>query len=85
MTSSRIAVVVASAVLLLGAAAQPASAQPDFTRSQRKTCTFCHVGAWTSGKLTAAGTYFNQRHTLKGFVEPKAAAAHGLAPVSAAR
>lgn len=85
MTSSRIAIVVASAVLLLGAAVQPASAQPDFTRTQRKQCGYCHVGAWTSGKLTAAGTWFNQKHTLKGFVEPKAEPAHVIAPVTAKR
>lgn len=84
MTSSRIAIVVASAVLLLGVAVQPAAAQPDFTRTQRKQCGFCHVGAWTSGKLTEAGTFFNQKHTLKGFT-PKAEPSHVIAPAAAKR
>jgi hypothetical protein len=57
-------------VLVLGVMAfgRPAWASPDYTKKERKKCVYCHDGGWTSGKLTAAGTYFlAHNRSLKGF------------------
>ncbi len=47
---------------------QTSQANPDFTKRTGKKCVYCHVGAWQSGKYTAAGQYFKEHRTLKGYI-----------------
>ena len=47
---------------------QTTIANPDFTKRTGKTCLYCHVGTWTSGKYTEAGQYFKEHRTFKGYV-----------------
>lgn len=67
----------------LGIAALPqtASAQPDYTRRERKACTACHVGTWTSGKLTDMGAFYAKSRSLKNYT-PKPATAHAQTPAA---
>lgn len=62
----RTALVLVLGVTTLG---RTAWASPDYTKKERKKCVYCHDGGWTSGKLTAAGSYFlAHNRSLKGFV-----------------
>jgi hypothetical protein len=44
------------------------AAKPDYTKKERKPCTYCHLGSWDSAKYTEAGEYYKQHNTLRGFV-----------------
>ena len=59
---------VVAAGLGVFAVPQTSTANPDFTKRTGKTCLYCHVGTWTSGKYTDAGQYFKEHHTFKGYV-----------------
>lgn len=49
----------------------PVSATPDYAKSEKKACTFCHP-AGKMKELTDAGKYYkDNNHSLKGY-EPKA-------------
>jgi len=41
-------------------------AKPDYSKKEKKSCTFCHV---TQGKkeLNPAGEYYKEKHTLEGY------------------
>ena len=61
--------VVASAVLTgaLWLGVKPASAKPEYSKKEKKGCTFCHV---TMGKpdLNDAGKYYkDHEHSLEGY------------------
>lgn len=47
------------------------SAQPEYTKKERVQCIVCHEGAWSSGKYTAAGQYYMEHHTFKGYKPAK--------------
>ena len=44
-------------------------AKPEFSKKEKKSCTFCHVA---NGKkeLNAAGDYYKEKHSLEGY-KPK--------------
>ena len=71
----RIGRVVIGATIVITAFAYTASAQPDYTRRERKACTACHVGTWTSGKLTDMGAFYAKSRSLKNYV-PRPASGH---------
>jgi hypothetical protein len=63
----RSAVVLTVGVLALGV--RPATANPDWTKKERKQCVYCHVGTWDSGKYTEAGQYYkDHQFSFKGYV-----------------
>ena len=41
-------------------------AKPEFSKKEKKSCTFCHV---TQGKkeLNDAGNFYKEKHTLEGY------------------
>ena len=60
------------AVLLLAGlvvSSTPGSAKPDYTKTTKKACTFCHVDSKAKPKdLTDAGKYFKEHNnSLDGF------------------
>ena len=60
------------AVVLMGSVLITATsyAKPDFTKSTKKACTFCHVTA-KSKELNDAGKYYKEHdHSLEGY-QPK--------------
>ena len=60
-------------VLLLGvvACSELSYAKPEYTKKEKKACTFCHVSA-KSKELNEAGKYYKEHnHSLEGY-EPKA-------------
>ena len=44
-------------------------AKPEYTKAEKKACTFCHVDSKTKPKeLTDAGTYYKEHnHSLEGY------------------
>ena len=59
-------------VLLLGALVNStvSSAKPEYTKKEKKACTFCHVSA-KSKDLNDAGQYYKDHdHSLEGY-KPK--------------
>lgn len=58
------------------------SAQPEYTKKEHVRCVVCHEGAWSSGKYTAAGQYYMEHHTFKGFRPAKPADQKQLFPLS---
>jgi hypothetical protein len=50
-----------------------APAQPEYTKKEHVQCIVCHKGWWTSGKYTAAGQYYMEHHTFKGYRPSKPA------------
>ena len=59
-------------VLLLGlvACSTLSYAKPEYTKKEKKACTFCHVSA-KSKELNEAGKYYKEHnHSLEGY-EPK--------------
>jgi len=46
--------------------------KPDYTKTTKKACTYCHVDAKAKPKeLTDAGKYFSEHKSLDGYVEKK--------------
>ena len=45
-------------------------AKPDFTKKEKKGCTFCHVTA-TSKELNDAGKYYKEHNSLEGYKAPQ--------------
>jgi hypothetical protein len=46
--------------------------KPEFTKSTKKACTYCHVDAKAKPKeLTEAGKYFAEHKNLDGYQEKK--------------
>lgn len=42
--------------------------KPEYTKSTKKACTFCHVNAKAKPKeLTEAGKYFKEHKSLEGY------------------
>jgi hypothetical protein len=62
---------IVAAVLTVGvwfASVMPSYAKPEYAKTEKKSCTFCHV---TAGKadLNDAGNYYAAHdHSLKGYV-----------------
>ena len=47
-------------------------AKPEYTKSTKKACTFCHVDAQKKAKeLKEAGKYFQEHKNLDGYQEKK--------------
>jgi len=47
------------------------SAKPDYTKKEKKSCTYCHTSA-TSKELNDAGKYYAAHdHSLEGYQEKK--------------
>jgi len=60
-------------VLFLGIVANStfSSAKPEYTKKEKKGCTFCHVSA-KSKELNDAGKYYKEHdHSLEGYKPPK--------------
>jgi hypothetical protein len=76
----------AAAVLAVGWLAiltKPASANPDWTKKERKQCVYCHIGAWDSGKYTEAGQYYkDHEYSFKGYVPKPASDGKGQTSTS---
>jgi hypothetical protein len=65
--------VVPAFVLFLGAmvCSTLTYAKPDYTKKEKKACTFCHVSA-KSKELNDAGKYYKEHdHSLEGYVVKK--------------
>lgn len=45
-------------------------AKPEYTKKEKKPCTFCHVKAG-SKDLNDAGKYYKEHNSLEGFQAPK--------------
>ena len=46
--------------------------KPDYTKSTKKACSFCHVDAQKTPKeLKAAGKYYQEHKSLDGYQEKK--------------
>lgn len=45
-------------------------AKPEYTKKEKKACTFCHVTA-TSKELNDAGKYYKEKNTLEGYKAPQ--------------
>ena len=58
-------VLILAAGLMLTSRSAPA--MPDYTKKERKACTFCHLGSWNSTNYTEAGQYYKDHHTLRGY------------------
>jgi hypothetical protein len=41
-------------------------AKPEYSKKEKKSCTFCHVAAGKK-ELNDAGTFYKDKHTLEGF------------------
>ena len=41
-------------------------AKPEFSKKEKKSCTFCHVAAGKK-ELNPAGDYYKEKHTLEGY------------------
>lgn len=48
----------------------PGSAKPEFTKKEKKACTYCHTGP-KGPELNDAGKHYKEKHTLEGFVPKK--------------
>ena len=62
------------AVVLMGSVLITATsyAKPEFTKSTKKACTFCHIDSKAKPKeLTAAGKYFKEHNSLDGYQAAK--------------
>jgi len=87
MDHGKWAVAVAAGVCLLFAAQGPADAKPAYGKTEKKSCSFCHVGKTGDKIFTDAGKFYSKNHTLKGFGEEtkapaKAAPAPALVPAA---
>jgi hypothetical protein len=49
--------------------AEVSQAKPEYTKAEKKACTFCHVDSKAKPKeLTDAGTYYKEHnHSLEGY------------------
>jgi hypothetical protein len=41
-------------------------AKPEYSKKEKKSCTFCHVAAGKK-ELNDAGNYYKEKHTLEGY------------------
>ena len=65
--------VIPTFVLFLGIVANSnfSYAKPEYTKKEKKGCTFCHVSA-KSKELNDAGKYYKEHdHSLEGYKPPK--------------
>jgi len=71
---SRFKILLPAAVVLGGilVCASGTYAKPEYTKSTKKACTFCHVDAQKKAKeLKEAGKYFQEHKNLDGYQEKK--------------
>ncbi len=65
------------AIILLGglvASSTLSFAKPEYVKTTKKTCAFCHVDYKDKAKakeLTDAGKYYKEHNSLDGYVEKK--------------
>jgi hypothetical protein len=69
---SKLKFVVPAVILAAGFVAlttEVSYAKPEYTKAEKKACTFCHVDAKTKPKeLNDAGTYYKEHnHSLEGY------------------
>jgi len=57
--------VILAAGLVLTSRSSPA--KPDYTKKERKQCTYCHEGSWNSTTFTKAGQYYLEHRTFRGY------------------
>lgn len=64
-------------VLTMGLAARipHTTAKPEFSKKEKKACTYCHTSKspkeYSDKDLTDAGKYYKEKKTLEGYVEKK--------------
>jgi hypothetical protein len=71
---SHIKVILPAAIVLAGflVCSTASYGKPEFTKSTKKACTFCHVDATKTPKeLKDAGKYYQEHKSLDGYVEKK--------------
>lgn len=52
----------------LAISAKLSEAKPEYTKKEKKACTFCHVDAKAKPKeLNAAGKYYKEHDSLEGY------------------
>jgi hypothetical protein len=69
---SRMKYVIPAAILMavFGAGLRPSYGKPEYTKSTKKPCTFCHVDFKAKPKeLTEAGKYYKEHHSLEGYTK----------------
>jgi hypothetical protein len=56
----------------IGLTSTSSYAKPEYVKSTKKACTYCHVDAKAKpAELTAAGDFYKKNKTLDGYVEKK--------------
>jgi cytochrome c553 len=57
---------IALAGLLIPSMMTPAQAKPEYSKKEKKSCTFCHT-AQGKKELNDAGKFYKEKHTLDGY------------------
>ena len=67
--------VVAFVALAMGTLTPRTTAKPEFSKKEKKACTYCHTSKnpkeYSEKDLTGAGKYYKEKKTLEGYVEKK--------------
>ena len=61
---------------------QSSPAKPDYTKKERKECTYCHAGSWNSTTFTEAGQYYLEHRTFRGYTPKPQGGDSKKAPVA---
>lgn len=68
-------VVVVFVALAIGTFTRHTTAKPEFSKKEKKACTYCHTSKnpkdYSDKDLTDAGKYYKEKKTLEGYVQKK--------------
>ena len=68
-----LAIVAALVMILMSAISSGTTAKPEYTKKEKKACTYCHASKnpkeYSDKDLTDAGKYYKEKKTLEGYKE----------------